>query len=323
MNILVHRHMGNWPRFLLFPCIAVAGYLAVLGPLEVQAWWVIASWVAILSYCWFCLSGSFHEASHGSLFRSRVLNEIYGQIVGIIVLIPFSSYRATHRWHHAYLNTPRDFELWPYSDPHSSLWFRRVFVLVDTVFGVITAPVIYGRIFFSPTARLTQQERRAIALEYSIMAIFWSGLILSVGALIYSGRYQPRWLHLCYLLPLMISPMINTVRKFIEHLGMESIDQVQGTRTIAGKNWFTSLASYFLFDISVHGVHHRYPKVPCTNLKHKLQEMQQNAPDRQIPVYATYWQALRHTLPALWKNPAVGTAEWHRYNPTAQNAESP
>ena len=95
MNILVHRHMGNWPRFLLFPCIAVAGYLAVLGPLEVQAWWVIASWVAILSYCWFCLSGSFHEASHGSLFRSRVLNEIYGQIVGIIVLIPFSSYRRT------------------------------------------------------------------------------------------------------------------------------------------------------------------------------------------------------------------------------------
>ncbi len=310
--------LGNWPRFLLFPVAAVGGYLAVLTPLAEQQAWMVVGWVIVLSYCWFCMAGSFHEAAHGSLFRTKWLNEMYGQLVGIFVMIPFSVFRATHRMHHAYLNTPQDYELWPYCDPSKSLSFRRAFVWLDVFLGVITAPIIYGRIYFRGSARLTVSERRWIPWEYAAVNLFWGSLVAGVVLAVEWGLYQPAWFHLCYLLPLLISPMINTLRKFVEHLGMDSIDQVQGTRTIAGKNWWTSLTSYFLFDISVHGPHHRYPKVRGEHLKQKLQDMQEQHPDRPIPVFPTYWAAIRDTLPALWHNPAVGTSTW----PPADQANS-
>lgn len=301
---------GNWPRFLLFPLIAVIGYAGLVWEVEQHSLWIAAGWVAILSYCWFCLAGSFHEAAHGSLFRNHFINEAYGQTVGVLILIPFSTFRATHRMHHAYMNTPKDYELWPYSNPNASLGFRRAFVWLDLFFGVFTAPFIYGRISFTKTARLTPAEKKWIPREYAFMALFWTSVIIAVGLLIHYGYYQPELSHTFLLLPLIISPMINTLRKFTEHVGMESTDPVQGTRTVCGKHWLTTACSYFLFDISVHGPHHRYPKVRGGNLKSKLKEMQQKDPARDIPVFSSYYQALMHTLPLLWTNPAVGTEKW-------------
>jgi len=318
-STLSSPQLGNWPRFLLFPLVAVVGYAGLVWQVEQQSFWIAAGWVAVLSYCWFCLAGSFHEAAHGSLFRNPLVNELYGQLVGIVILIPFSTFRATHRMHHAYMNTPKDYELWPYSDPNASLAFRRMFVWLDLFAGVFTAPYIYGRISFSKTARLTPAEKKWIPREYALTALFWTCVGVAVGMAIHFGYYQPKPEHALFLLPLVISPMINTLRKFTEHVGMESVDPVLGTRTVCGKDWLTTACSYFLFDISVHGPHHRYPKVRGGQLKNKLKEMQQKDPERDIPVYRSYWHVLIDTLPRLWTNPAVGTERWPQHQAEAKS----
>ena len=296
-----------WPRFLLFPSLAIALYPLFIMGWGGDAWWVTAGWVTLLTYCWFCVGGSFHEAAHQTLFRNPAINLWMGRVLGIMIGIPYTAYRETHRRHHAYLNTTGDYELWPYSDPRISLAFRRLFVWVDLAGGVITAPFIYGRIYWTGDRRLSPEVRRMITFEYLLMAIVWTaGLGLLVFAALRAGF---RWeqFQFVWLLPLILSPVVNTVRKFVEHLGMTSTDPLLGTRTIAFGNLWTRLLNYFNFDIAVHGPHHRYPRAQHYELSPKLAEYQQAHPDENVPVFSSYLAAVRDMLPSLWTYPATGT----------------
>ena len=296
-----------WLRFLTFPVLAI-----VLYPLFVMGYGgehvvVRCVWVAGLTYCWFCVGGSFHEAVHDTLFRNSAANRIVGTLIGTLIGIPFTVYRETHRRHHACLNTSADYELWPYSDPATSLTFRRVFVWLDLFFGVVTAPWIYSRIYFSGDSKLSPESRRTIFVEYLEIAVFWtiavSGLVLVLMDRGFDWtQFDPVW-----LLPLLLSPVANTTRKFVEHLGLTSEDPLLGTRTVVGGNALSRFLRYLNFDIAVHGPHHRYPKARHFELAPRLKNYQQQHPDQQVPVFHSYTAAVVDVLPCLWKNPATGS----------------
>ncbi len=298
---------GQWPRFLLFPLFAVLGYSGLILSWGGDHWTIKAGWVLILSFSWFCVAGSFHEAGHRTLFRSEWANILFGRLVGTFLVIPYTTFRETHRTHHAYMNTPKDYELWPYCDPQRSRWFRRCFAIVDLLFGVVTAPIIYGRIYWSKDSKLSQDVRRAIGLEYLLILLFWGGLFATLGMMTAQGmldwsRFDPVW-----LLPLFISPIFNTVRKFTEHVGLESTDPVLGTRTVLGNNMFTRICSYFNFDIYIHGSHHRYPRLRHDELEQGMREIQSRAgQDQPLNIFPTYFAAIWDMLPCLWKGPGVG-----------------
>jgi fatty acid desaturase len=296
-----------WFRFLLFPTLAVAAYPLFLLGVGGDHWLVQTGWIVFLSYCWFCVAGSFHEAAHQTLFRSPSLNVWCGRVWGTLIGIPYTVYRETHRRHHAYLNTPGDYELWPYSDPTTSIWFRRAFVWIDLFFGVFTAPYIYGRIYFKRDARLSQSVRRTIFFEYVGVWVCWAAIAVGVYFLLLweNGVFKP--LRLYFLLPWFISPMLNTGRKFVEHLGLESTDPVLGTRTVYGPNPVSRCLSYFNFDIAIHGPHHRYPRAKHDELSTRLQACREAHPDQTIPVFNTYLSALIDLIPCLWRRPSTGT----------------
>lgn len=295
-----------WPRFLLFPAVAILGYVGfVLGwggdSLAARLTWSIS-----LGYCWFCVAGSFHEAVHQTMGRWRSANIWFGRVVGTFVGVPYSAYRETHIRHHAYLNTSDDFELWPYSSPRRSLAFRRAFVLFDLFGAVLANPVVYGRIYFSKRSPLSAQAKKVIGREYLGMAAFWGTVVVTLVTLTFTGhidwqRFDPMW-----LLPMPIAAAFNGFRKFTEHLGMASTDPILGTRTIIGNNWLTRLCSYFNFELFVHGPHHRFPKAPHFELETKLAEYRQKNPDAVVPLFPSYFAAAMDTLPCLWRNPGVG-----------------
>ena len=298
-----------FPRFLLFPVLAVVTYpFFVLGTAG-DHWMVQAIWVVFLSYCCFCIGGSLHEAVHHTLFKRVSMNVWFGRILGLIIGIPYTVYKESHRRHHAYLNTPADYELWPYSDPKRSLGFRRIFVWCDLFFGVFTAPYIYGRIYFRKDPRLSAKVRRVIFWEYVAQIPFWIVVLTAIyflrsnadGTLI---PFNPIW-----TLPLVISPMINTARKFVEHIGLRSTDPFLGTRTILPGNLLSKTLSYFNFDIAVHGPHHRYPRSRHYELPVKLKEYQAAHPGEKIPVYRSYTSAFFSLLPLLWTFPATGDSQ--------------
>lgn len=265
-------------------------------------WAVRIAWVLWTSYFLFCWTSVFHEVAHQTLPRPKWFNILMGRIIGTVLLTPYNVYRESHIRHHAYLNRPNDWELWPYSDPHCSLGFRRMFVWLDLVFGALTSPYIYGRIFFHQESPIQKPEiRRAILWEYVAIGVFWGAILTWVGWNGYWFEFLLAW-----VIPHWIAGLIQSGRKMTEHLGMSSFDPLRGTRTVLSRNPITRLASFLNFDIFVHGPHHRYPRISHEQLRGKMGEHLQNEPDIEFPVYQSYLAATRAMLPCLFLKPGVG-----------------
>lgn len=288
-------------RMACLPAAAIGLYF--LGrPWPSDTWTVGIAWTSFTSYFLFCWTSCFHETAHQTLTRWSWLDITLGHILGTLMYVPYTVYREAHIRHHAYVNRPYDWELWPYSNPACSRAFRRTFVVFDIVFGLIASPLIYSRIFFHPDSPLKGRAiRRAVWLEYGAIVLFW-GLVF--GKLTYTDTwtgYVKVW-----LLPHVIAGMMQTMRKLTEHLGMASYDPMLGTRTVIGKNWITRLGSFVNFDIFIHGPHHRHPRLAQNHLEEKMNEYLLNNPDANYPVYASYLKATAAMLPFLWRNPGIG-----------------
>jgi fatty acid desaturase len=293
-----------WPRLLVFPA-AAAGFAMLFFQWPSAHWSVQAGIAAATAYCLLCWTSCFHETAHQTLCSSRRLNVALGKVLGTALLVPYTVYRESHIRHHACLNKPTDWELWPYSDPSAPRGFRRAFVWCDLLFGWLINPYVYGRIYFHRDSPIRAPDlRRTIRREYRAIAIVWLLLIGGVATATWTGILRPAgwW----WLLPIPLSGMLQSARKLTEHLGMPSYDPILGTRTVVGRSWLSRLCTWLNFDIFVHGPHHRYPKIAHHRLRGVIGEYQAARPDRPIPVFPSYRAAIADMLPWLWRNPGVG-----------------
>jgi fatty acid desaturase len=283
-------------------------YLVLVFPVLLALRWpsdhpaVLIGIMAVLAYVLFCWTSYFHEAAHQTLLgRSKGWSIAWGRIVGTVVGVPYTAYRETHIRHHAYLNAPADWELWPYSDPKRSRTFRRVFVWIDLIFGQVTHALIYGRIYFHRNSPLSPAAGRAIRNEYLVILAFWGAVL---GTITWFGVWKE--FLIAWIIPLWLGGILQSGRKLTEHLGMAAYDPLLGTRTVIGSNWLTRLCSFVNFKIFVHGLHHRHPQMSHLGLEEKMQEYLTKNPDTPYPVYDSYWSATRAMLPHMFKNPGCG-----------------
>lgn len=291
----------QWVRFQFFPG-GILGIWALWNhwPADGIAWQVF--WTLFTSYCMFCWTSCLHETSHQTLTANRWTSIWLGRVIGSLIMVPYSVYREGHIRHHAYLNKPYDWELWPYSDPKSPLWFRRIFVWFDFFLGMFGAMLTYGRLFFHRDSPVTDRKlRRTIWLEYAAAVTLWSSLFWLFTETGTWSNFLRAW-----AIPHLVAGIIQSGRKFTEHIGMASYDPMLGTRTVVGRNWFTKACTYFNFDIFIHGPHHRHPRVAHRTLKQKMEEYMDQQPELQYPMFRTYAGAFLDMLPFLFRNPGVG-----------------
>jgi len=289
------------PRFLFFP-LAILGFFLIGYSWPVDHWAVRAGWMLFTAYWLFCWTSCFHETAHQTLCGSRWFSIWLGRFLGTVMGVPYTTYRESHIRHHAYLNKPTDWELWPYCDPKTSIWFRRVFVWIDLLFGFVLAPAVYGRTFFHKDSPIRSKKlRRTILWEYVGIVVFW-GTVLGFVA------YYGEWMGLLqiWVIPHLIAGIFQNGRKLTEHLGMSSYDPLHGTRTVVGENWFTRFCTFCNFDIFVHGPHHRHPRLAHNQLRQKINEYAAENPDSPYPLYKSYWRATLASIPWMFRNPGVG-----------------
>lgn len=282
----------------------------VLGPAGLAYPWPDAPWAIAVqvgltiatAYALFCWTSVFHETVHHTYCKSKRRNIWVGRVIGAVIGAPYTTYRETHIRHHAYLNKPVDWELWPYSDPTKPLWFRRLFVWFDLACGFASAPLVYGRIFFHKNSPLTSPAIRAtVRKEYLACVMLW-GTVIGLTA------WYGAWLFFLKVwgIPHFLAGVMQTGRKLTEHLGMASYDPLQGTRTVIGKNFWSRWCTFVNFDIFIHGPHHRHPRISHDQLAGKMQDYVAHNPDVHYPIYGSYWRATWSMLPCLFKNPGVG-----------------
>jgi len=116
----IEPHEPHWVSQAAFPVLTALfaiNQIALGCAVYYRNYWLAVPLVLMTSHLMHGMLIGFHEATHGLLRKSRLLNEIDGVIIGTLSLMSFSLYRAAHQLHHAHLATQRDEELWPFIEP--------------------------------------------------------------------------------------------------------------------------------------------------------------------------------------------------------------
>jgi fatty acid desaturase len=217
--------------------------------------WVAAPFLAqgvLINY----LYAGQHELSHSTVFRTRGLNEIFGRLIGFIVIAPRDADQIQHFAHHRHTQLWRqDGEL--FRDRYTlgsyllrlsgiAYWRANFAALLLYAVGRVDEPYV------KPTQCGTViREARLHLAGY--------GLIAAVSVVTGSWAAVLYW-----LAPLLLTKPAHQLQNLIEHVGLPHSDDIfantRSTRTNAFMRWMCWQMQY-------HTAHHAFPSVPFFRLK--------------------------------------------------------
>jgi fatty acid desaturase len=302
----VEPHDPHWLNRVAFPILVGLFFLtqASLGFAVYHAnYWLAAPLVLVSSHLMHGMLIGFHEASHGLLRKSRLLNEIDGIIIGIFSLTSFSLYRAAHQSHHAYLASERDEELWPFVHPETPRGMRVLAAVLELTMGLLFTPFLFVRTFLRRGSPIRNKKlRRRIWMEFGAMALIWTAM-LTVLAIFDTWKYF-LWLH---LVPAWLAANMQSLRKYVEHVGLTGSTVNSSTRSVVAEGWGSIFLNFTLLHEPYHGVHHWRSGLPHPELPKHTAALHPNA-EQERPPFQTFGAALRDLFIHL-PDPRVG-AQW-------------
>jgi fatty acid desaturase len=303
---ILDAHEPHWPTvwvwagflILFFSLLGVMAFVLEHGPA-----WTIVPLMLIAAHLMHAHSLAFHEAGHGTLCPSRPWNEAIGLLIGTLSFQSLTAFRAVHQTHHSYLGTERDEELWPFVLPTVPRWVRRIVAVYELTLGITYTPILCLRTFLragSPVRAVS--ERRRVSYEYLLMAASWTAILAAVA-------WFHIWRHLVllYVVPGVFAGNMHSVRKYSEHMGMLGSSVLGTTRSVVAAGRLGRFVSFSLFNITYHGVHHRYAKIPQARLP-EFTALLEPTGDGEQPAYGSYHSAFMDMLRSL-SDPRVG-AQW-------------
>jgi fatty acid desaturase len=268
--------------------------------------WACIPLVLVLAYLKHCHLIAFHEASHGNLCPSRPLNEAIGHLIATLGLMSLSLYRAVHRLHHVYLGTEKDEELWPFVDPRQPRWFRRVSAILEMTCGLLYTPYLFLRCFLREGSSVKDPAvRRRVWIELTGLVLFWGSV---VAATAWFGLWQ--YFLMMYVIPAWIAGNLQSIRKFVEHLGVTGQPPLGVTRSIVPVGLVDRFIVFTLFHEPYHGVHHRYAHLPQTVFP-AFAELLTPMQAGDLPPFSTYREAFLDMFRSL-RDPRTGP-QWERH----------
>ncbi|MGB0506135.1 MAG: fatty acid desaturase family protein [Pikeienuella sp.] len=236
-----------------------------------------------------------HEAAHNAMFKSRRLNEFFGEwLCGRPILADLAEYRTYHLQHHRFTQTDKDPDLSlsaPFPTTKASLRRKMIRDITgQTGYKLRAAQIMFafkmaGEVEGTPSSQDLAQAfsgpvlGRALVANGVIFAMMWA-----VGAW--------WWWFAFWALPLLTwFQLVLRVRNIAEHGAVEKSDNpLQNVRTThAGPILRLLLAPYW---VNYHLEHHLVMHVPCRNLPkmHRLMLDKGHGPDMEIG--RTYWDVL-------------------------------
>lgn len=264
-----------------------------------SGWWP-ATALAWVSIAWMDHAGltRLHEAAHGMLSRSRWLNEVQGILIGTGALTPLSVYRYVHARHHAHLGRRRDPEFWPYNLPGTPRWVRLFYAWSELAAGWLLTPVLYSARTAASWRSVSRGQRRRLVAEWMLLFGVWGGLLAVIGT---KGWWEEFWV--VHLIPAWLAGTMQTIRKFVEHLGMFGTDIVGMTRTVAYQGPLGRVASASQLHVEHHATHHRHARIPYYVLPDATKLVYSGRSEGRL--FASHARAFLDMVPHLL-NPRVG-----------------
>lgn len=222
---------------------------------QVPLWPLLIPVQGILLNFLFTLS---HECTHQTPFRSRWINEAVGQLVALLIVLPFTWFRYFHLAHHRYTNDPgRDPELADRPRPENRAeliiyltgwryWAGMLRTLAGTACGRSAADYL-------PAGRHRRMRREARIL----ICLY----VLALSTLWYSPLLIWAW-----GLPLLVGQPFLRLYLLAEHgLCPPVASMLENSRTTFTNRLVRALA----WNMPYHAEHHAFPNVPF----HRLPEL--------------------------------------------------
>jgi len=302
----IEPHAPHWISRGAFQVLVVLFFLTQvsMGFIVYRAnYWLAVPVVLISSHLMHSMLIGFHEASHGLLRTSRLLNEIDGLVIGIFSLMSFSLYRAAHQLHHAYLATERDEELWPFVHPRMPRGARVLAAALELTMGLLFTPFLFIRTFLRGGSPIRNRKlRRRIWTEFAVTAVIWTAILTAV-AVLDAWKYF-LWLH---LIPGWLAANMQSLRKYVEHVGLTGSTVNSSTRSIVADGWVATFANFTLLHEPYHGVHHWRSGLPHPELPEHAAALEPKV-EEERPPFRTFGAAV-HDLFINLADPRVGS-QW-------------
>lgn len=305
----------------------VARDMVIIGALYAGAYLTHGTqWhLAYLPFFWF-FTGFFmwavfvlgHDCGHGSFSRNRNVNAFFGHLLHSAILVPFHSWRISHRKHHKNTgNFEKDEIFYPMTESeYSGVNGMARFIYKELFFGSPFGFLVYlikgygngmeNGSHISPSSELFTKEERGM-IRTSV-ACWWSMIALLTGL---GVRYSFVNVAIYYLIPFFIYCFWLLVVTFLHHTE-------PGTKWYSTRNWnyvkgnlesidrVYGFLEHFHHDIGTHVVHHLFPAIPHYHLREaneavrpflgELHKIEKENPLAQLPKSIRAWSE-NHVIP--------------------------
>ncbi len=229
-----------------------------------------------------------HECVHYTVFRTRKLNNIVGQICGFIILLPHRFFRYEHCDHHTHTQLPgKDPELIPMPSSYGE-------------YLLYLSSIPYWKAKFSELARhslghLSTAEKRFIPREEHDAIFREARTMLGLYALVLAGMAISGWWGLLWywLLPLFLGEPVMRFIRMTEHVGRPTVARMNdNTRTnLVSRPW-----RFLCWNMNYHAEHHYVPLVPyhaLPRLHEKLRDHVHVQPDGYVGAHKDILRQIR------------------------------
>lgn len=303
---LIEAHQPHWSSAWTWLGFFVALCLSELFLFQawVQGWyWLVVPALLVTAHLMHANLVAFHEAAHGTLCPHRRVNDGVGLLLGTLGLMGFSLYRAAHHSHHAYLATQRDEELWPFVLPGTPRWARWLAAVAELSLGIVYTPLLFLRTFLRRGSPIRSPRlRRRIWAEFALIGVVWCGIVTATA---WWGVWP--FLLVLYIIPGILAGNLQSLRKYIEHMGLTGATVLGTTRSVVARGPLGRLVAFSLFNVSYHGVHHQYAKMPQAAMSDFTRTLEPVQADELAP-FPSYRLALWDMVRSLG-DPRIG-AQW-------------
>jgi fatty acid desaturase/1-acyl-sn-glycerol-3-phosphate acyltransferase len=277
----LHRLRPAWNLVLLFyPTLWLAAAALAVTSKSWALW--LAAEVAI-GVAIHAMATLMHEGIHGTLFRRRGPDRWVGVLLGAPALFSFTAYKVAHLAHHHHTRTPRDPD--DFLNVSPSRLVRSVVFYAWLVAGMLAYLLHVPVGAFRLAGR---RERRAILLEYTLMALAIATVLTVCGRL---GRLDIVLYGWVVALPVPI--VFGNVRSWAEHALTRPGHPLTHTRTVTSNR----VVSFLMCNLNYHLEHHLFPGVPWYNLPRLHALLADAYRQAGAPVHRSYlgflWEAAR------------------------------
>ena len=189
-----------------------------------------------------------HECCHYTAFKTRWLNDVVGNVCGLIIMLPNRFFRYEHCDHHTYTQIKgKDTELIEMPQSKSEyLWYISSVPYWKAKLGELWRHAL-GNMTFEEKRFVPVSERRMVILEARCMAGFYAAVII-LGIVYQSDAALWFW-----FLPVVLGEPVMRAIRMTEHVGRPMVgDMTTNTRS----NRISGPLKFLCWNMNYHAEHH-------------------------------------------------------------------